>query len=74
MNENTRREIDFSLFLIYRLAERWNQPAAKVYRTLASAEAFSEYIVPFYDVLHTLGEEYLIEDMTEYLRRRGLAV
>ena len=32
----------------------------------------SEYIIPFYDVLHTLGEEYPVEDVNLLAERRGL--
>ena len=61
-----RRQIDFSVFLLYRLAERLQQPAASVYRKLEQARVFEEYVVPYYDVLHTLGEEYLVEDVAAY--------
>lgn len=32
-----------------------------------------EYLRRGYDVLHTMGEGWLVEDMSEYLRMRGLA-
>ena len=40
-----RRQIDFSVFLLYRLAERLQQPAASVYRKLEQARVFEEYVV-----------------------------
>ena len=30
------------------------------------------YIIPGYDVLHTLGKEYLVEDITEFVREKGV--
>lgn len=71
MSETTRHEIDFGMFLMYRLAEYWNKPVTHVYRMLTDSGALSDYIIPFYDVLHTLGEEYLVEDVTNYVRARG---
>ena len=33
-----------------------------------------DYIFVCYDTLHTLGTEYLVEDITEYAREKGVAV
>ena len=30
------------------------------------------YLIPHYDVLHSLGSNAIIEDMTGYIRERGL--
>lgn len=46
----------------------------KVYSILKETKALDEYIVPFYDVLHTLGAEYLVDDITECVRERGCAI
>lgn len=74
MSELERRKIDFSVFLLYRLAERLQQPAAQVYRKLEQAKVFEEYVFPYYDVLHTLGEQYLMEDIATYAQKRGVAL
>lgn len=54
----------------------------KVYRGLTGKETarlFSsygvfDYIVEFYDVLHTTGEDYINHDIDAYLASRGAAV
>lgn len=74
MGEKTRREIDFSVFLIHRLAESWGKAPAETYRALSDAKVLEDYIIPFYDVLHTQGEQCLVEEITELVRRRGVAV
>ena len=33
-----------------------------------------DYIIKCYDVLHTLGKEYLVEDITEFVREKGIDV
>lgn len=33
-----------------------------------------EYIFEYYDTLHTLGEKYLVEELTEFSRERGALV
>lgn len=69
-----RDQLDFSVFLIHRLAETWKKPVADVYKALDETGALSDYIYPGYDMLHTLGKEYLIDDLTDYVRERGYAV
>ena len=74
MTERTAREIDFSVFLIHRVAESWQKTASETFRLLDNATIVSEYIVPFYDVLHTLGEEYLVADITSLAEKRGVII
>jgi len=68
------RELDFSIFIIYSLAEAWNMSPATVYGILNTTGIFDDYIITCYDTLHTLGKEYLIEDITEYAREKGVAI
>lgn len=63
--------IDFVMFVIYRLAESWKKTPAEVYAVLDSAEALSEYLIPHFDVLHTLGADYLVEDLTLFVKNHG---
>lgn len=74
MSEIERRKIDFSIFVLYRLAEHWRQPAAHLYRQLEQAQVFEDYVIPYYDVLHTLGEEVLVDDVSLYAQRRGVTL
>ena len=71
MEYESREIIDFVMFVIYRLSESWGKPASSVYDILNSCGALSKYIIPFYDVLHTLGAEYLVEDITAYVKNHG---
>ena len=32
------------------------------------------YIVPCYDVLHTQGRQYLVDDITEFAKEKGMTV
>ena len=42
------------------------------YSALHGAGIIEGYLVPCYDVLHTLGSEYLVEDLTDLARERGV--
>lgn len=68
------RELHFSIFLLYSLAEKWKKMPAAVYQILNSTGILDNYIIPCYDVLHTQGKEYLIEDITEYVKEKGVSV
>lgn len=74
MNDEARKLIDFSVFLIHRLAERWGRTPAQAYGVLARAGAIENYILPFYDVLHTQGEECLTDELTRYVQKRGVSI
>lgn len=69
MNYNT---IDFVTYCIGNLSRRLNLSAVEVYRRLKQSGILYGYIVPSYDVLHTFGKEYLMEDLTEYMREKGV--
>lgn len=68
------RELTFSIYLLYSLAESWKKKPAAVYNILNSTGILDSYIIPCYDVLHTQGKEYLVEDITEYVKEKGVNV
>ena len=74
MPERSRQEIEFSVFLLHHLARSWGRPVPEAYRILSDTGIMREYVIPFYDTLHTLGTEYLVEDITGFARERGALV
>ncbi len=69
MNKDT---IDFVTYCIGNLSRRLGLTAQDVYQRLKTSGILSEYIVPSYDVLHTFGKEYLMEDLTDFMREKGV--
>ena len=69
MNYNN---IDFITYCIGNLSRRLNLSAVEVYRRLKQSGILYGYIVPSYDVLYTFGKEYLMEDLIEYMREKGV--
>ena len=67
-------ELSFSIFILYSLAEKWNKTPAAVYNILNSTGILDNYIIAGYDMLHTLGKEYLVEDITDFVREKGVYV
>lgn len=64
--------IDFITYCIGNLSRRLGLNASDVYQRLKTSGILMDYIVPSYDVLHTFGKEYLMEDLTYYMREKGV--
>ena len=70
----TRAETDFGVFLLHRISERWHKTVPATYAILHESGILDGYVFPCYDTLHTLGTDYLVDDITEMARERGVAV
>lgn len=68
------QELTFSIFMIYNMAEAWRKTPIEVYQILNRTGILDDYIIRCYDTLHTQGKEYLVEDVTEFAREKGVAV
>ncbi|MDO4554482.1 MAG: DUF3791 domain-containing protein [Lachnospiraceae bacterium] len=70
----TEKELNFSIFVLYSLADKWEKTPAEVYRILNDTGVLDDYIISCYDALHTLGKEYLVEDVSEFVREKGVRI
>lgn len=70
----SKKELSFLIFILYSLADKWKLPPAKVYEVLNSTGILDSYIINCYDVLHTQGKDYLVEDITDFAREKGVRV
>ena len=64
----------FVVYMIHACADRWKQSPSEVYRKLKESGCISQYLVPHYEILHTQGSGYLVDDIQQYLELRGIAV
>lgn len=69
-----KAEMQFSVFLIHQLAQSWHKTPVEVFNTLSQTKILDDYIIKHYDVLHTQGEKALVEDITDFVREKGIAV
>lgn len=67
-------ELEFVIFCIENVAIRLRKDAKNVFDALQASGMISGYIVPEYEVLHTQGKEYIINDIIEVMEERGIAV
>ena len=66
-------QLDFVTYCVGNLADRLNMSASKVYKMLRSTDILNGngYMIPCYDVLHTFGKEYIMDDLINLLKKRG---
>lgn len=63
-------QLTFVIFILYQLSDAWNVTAAQAYSRLVRTGVLDDYIIKHYDTLHTLGQEYLTEDITAFVKER----
>ena len=66
--------LDFITFCVGSLADAFDKSASQVYSALRSSGVLNNYIIPCYDVLHTFSKEYLVEELTEVLKEKGVVI
>ena len=67
-----KKTLEFVTFCISKLSVMLKLPQKEIYRRLKKSGILYEYIVPSYDVLHTFSSRYLMEDITNYMREKGV--
>ena len=68
MNEAS---MTFTIYMIHEIANAKGKAPRDVYRVLKDSGCIDDYFVPHYDVLHTLGSQYLMDDISRYVSSRG---
>ena len=66
--------MEFVVYLIHACANKWNKSPKQVYMKMKEAGCIDKYLVPNYDILHTQGSNYLVDDIKKYLAIRGVMI
>lgn len=72
MSPKEKDETFFVVWLINHVARAWNMTTADTYRLLQNADIVNAYLFEHYEVLHTMGQEALVEDVTILAKNKGL--
>ncbi len=64
--------LGFVTFCVGAVARTLQLPRNDVYAMLEQSGILYDYIVPCYDVLHTFSSDYIVEDITDYMKKKGL--
>jgi len=70
-----KKQIEFAVFCIESIAEKLGQTGDVIYEMLTKeSNVLNDYIVSCYDVLHTQGKEYIVEDIIEVMKQKGVKI
>ncbi len=71
-NQNfSRKELEFAVFCIENIAENLGKSGNEVYKMLTEkSDILDSYVIPCYDVLHTQGKNYIVNDILDYMKKR----
>ena len=74
-NIEKSRELEFAIFCIENVAAKLGMDAERVYQAFTEkSDILSGYIVPEYEVLHTQSREYIVDDLIDVMKERGVEV
>ena len=66
------REItEFIIYIINEIANIHGKSTSAVYRILEQTGCIQKYLAPFYDVLHTMSSQAIVNDVEKYVIARG---
>ena len=67
-NRDLSRATEFVVFSIENAAKRLGRSGADVYRALVDCNGINGFLYPSYDVLHTQGKDYIVDETIGWLR------
>lgn len=70
MNEKI---LEFTIFCIESLSEKLGMDPKKIYKLLnVDSDILKNYIIPCYEPLHSQSKNYIVNDLVEVLKERGM--
>ena len=64
--------LEFITFAIGSVAERLQKSPSEIYKIFRQSNVIAGYLIPAYDVLHTFGRQYLVDDVLDFLQEKGV--
>lgn len=65
--------LEFVTFTIGSVAERVHKSPSEIYGLFKRLNVIDGYLVPAFDVLHTFGRQYLVNDVLDFLQEKELS-
>lgn len=67
------RELEFAIFCIESVASRLGRNPEDIYVAFTEkSDLLYTYIVPEYEMLHTQGKDYIVDELLELMEKRGI--
>ncbi|OFI07103.1 hypothetical protein CLOACE_05080 [Clostridium acetireducens DSM 10703] len=65
--------LEFTIFCIESLAEKLEMSAKEVYKLInIDTDILQSYIIPCYEPLHSQSKHYIVEDLIDVMKERGV--
>jgi hypothetical protein len=68
----TPEQLEFAVFCVGSVADKLGKSATEIYDLMKQHRVLQDYIVDFYDVLHTQSQEYITDDIINFMKEKGL--
>lgn len=69
------RELEFAVFCIENVAQKLGKNAEEIYKIFKDqSNILNEYIVPEYEILHTQSKEYIVDELIDVMKERGIQI
>lgn len=69
------KELEFAIFCVEEVAASLGADAERVFEALTKkSDILYGYIVPEYEVLHTQSKDYIVNEIKDVMRERGVVV
>lgn len=69
------KELEFAVFCIENVAAKLGVNAELVYYAFTQkSNILNGYIVPEYEVLHTQSKDYIVDDLLDLMKERGVEI
>ena len=63
---------EFITFAIGSVAERLQKSPSEIYKIFRQSNVIAGYLIPAYDVLHTFDRQYLVDDVLDFMKEKGV--
>ena len=69
-----KKTTEFIIYIINEIAAKFKKYPSDIYRVLDCTGCIRDYLTPCYDVLHTMSTDSIINDVIEFVEKRGAAI
>lgn len=63
--------MEFVVYMIHACSRKWKKSPSAVYQIMSNKNCINGYLVPHYEVLHTLSTQNVVEDIEEFIGANG---
>ena len=68
-----KKELEFAIFCVESVASKLGIDGSQAYLMLTETTGIlNQYVIPQYEVLHTQGKDYIVDDILGVLKERGV--